>query len=163
DSKRVDWSACGCVLVDPSLPADRVRLPAGISQLLFHNCQHPVLVTGAAPGQDAFVALLPEESHLPEEQDGGVIWLPAGAFERLGLAGSDAPVAVLHRPITPAACTEAARLLQGDPGPVVAVPERAAWIDAGDPQEVVAGLVEAVATGATAHLKSARGLLLAGV
>jgi hypothetical protein len=122
-----------------------------------------VLVTGAGPGQDALVALLPEAAHVNDDQDGGVIWLHPQTFAVLGLATSEVPACVLHRPITPAARAEAARLLQGDPGPVADVPLRAAWIDGGDAEEITAGLIEAATSGATAHLTSAGGLLLAGV
>jgi hypothetical protein len=72
------------------------------------------------------------------------------------------PTCIVHRLLSAQARAEAARLRNGDPGVLYNVPEGGLWVDAGDDDQIVAGLIAAALEGAAVHLNSARGLLLGG-
>jgi hypothetical protein len=155
DAKRVDWSGQARAVTDASVAPGQVRVPRRIVEELRLLAAQPVLLT-AAEGDGSFVAVL------PEAHDEAVLLLAPDDFERLGLGRRDVPACLIHRPLGRAACGEAARLREGDPGPVVAVPLKAGWVDGASAEEIVTGLIEAALSGEPVHLETPRGLLLGG-
>jgi hypothetical protein len=156
DAKRVDWSGRARAVADVSLVPGHAWVPRRIVEALQLPASQPVLLTSASQEDGAFVAVL------PEAHDDAVLRLARHDFDRLGLAAGAAPTCIVHRPLGRESCAEAARLLQGDPGPVVRVPGPAGWVDGGSAEEVVAGLIAAALSGKPVCLETPRGLLIGG-
>jgi hypothetical protein len=155
NAKRVDWSGRARAMAEASVAPGRARVPRRIVEEVRLPAAQPVLLT-ADDEDGTFVAVL------PEAHDEGVLMLAAEDFDRLGLGRSEVPTCLIHRPLGRAACAEAARLRNGDPGPVVPVPENVSWVDGASAEEVVAGLIEAALGGEPVCLETPRGLLIGG-
>jgi hypothetical protein len=154
--KRVDWSARARAVSSPAVAHDQVLLPSVIFEKLRLNLSEPVLVASPDSADGRWIALRP----WPHAE--AVVALSDQAYRDLGLFSVTAPVCVVHRPLTRQAVEEAEKLLRGEPGAVVRVPEQTGWVDGDDEQAVLAGLVEAAVHGQPVRLQSPRGLLVAG-
>ncbi len=153
ESKRVEFSAGARAVVEPRLPADRVRVPKKIYDRLKLDRETPVLLT--TPDGGAFAAAMPDVS------DDNLLRLPGSVVQRIGLPATGAPSCDLHRPLGASAVRKAHRLLHE----VAAVRSHLGhdpFIDADNHQDVFAGLIDAALSGREIRFDSPGGLLLAG-
>jgi hypothetical protein len=158
-AKRVEWCAGARAVALPDVPDRKILVPQAAYATLLLDTEQPVLVT-APEGGGSFIALLPEPHEFP------MVAMSPAAYQRLGLDGRARHTCVVHRPLGTAACAEARRLLEGDPGPLTQPDTRAdresSWTDATEFNELIRGLVQAALTEQRVVLDSPRGMLLAG-
>jgi len=153
DSKRVEWAGRARAVIDAGRPEGRIAVPRSMFEGLQLTADRPVLLT--TPEGAAWVA------GLPQMHEARVIFVSPVAAADLDLPRDQPAECILHRPIGPAARTEAQRLLEHGP------PRRrraigGSWAQASDPEQLAVQLAAAAASGEAIHLDSPQHLLLAG-
>jgi hypothetical protein len=153
--KAVDWCGKARAVASSLLPKDVVQIPDEIYDTLHLEPHSPVLLTTGDGSEGTFIALL------PRRHGDRVLVLPPGAYSRLGM-DSGIPECIVHRPLGVAACAEARRLLDHDPGPIISKLEDDQWTGAVEPSELAHQLAQAALAGTTVSLQSPRCVLVGG-
>jgi hypothetical protein len=152
--KRVDWSGRATTVICLPPSGEFVLVPESLFHTLELSETEPILLT-VDQGDGRFIARLPRPAH------GSALQINERDASELGVPDGIAHC-IVHRPLGPAARNEARQLMQARPSSRELPSSRGGWLEGTTSAEIIAGLVQAAATGERVYLDSPKLLALGG-